>query len=138
MQRPHDLPGALDGGVGAFHGFDRHAGGFRDHNRLPDIMLRKLASHGASIFDVLAFLLGRLARVSTPVFTSSGSSSHVEFSSVMPSSANTLAIAPSRESVLRVVSESKSLASRQSGRMLEKICLCLTCPAMTARRTPSR
>jgi len=33
---------------------------------------------------------------------------------VMPSSASTLATAPSRESVLRVVSESSSLAKRQS------------------------
>src|SRR5436190_11301370 len=76
--------------------------------------------------------------VSTPDFTNSGSSSAVEFSSVMPSSARTLATAPSRESVLRVVSESSSVASFQSGRMLEKICLCFTCPAMTARVTPSR
>ena len=30
------------------------------------------------------------------------------------------------------------MARRQSGRMEEKICLCLTWPAMTARVTPSR
>ena len=33
--------------------------------------------------------------------------------------------------------ESSSFASRQSGLMAEKICLCLTCPAITARVTPS-
>ena len=57
---------------------------------------------------------------------------------MMPSSASTFATAPSSESVLRVVRESSSFASRQSGRMLEKICLCFTCPAITARCTPSR
>ena len=56
---------------------------------------------------------------------------------MMPSSARTFATAPSNESVLRVPSESSSFASRQSGLMLEKICLCLTWPAMTARVTPS-
>ena len=56
---------------------------------------------------------------------------------MMPSSANTVAIAPSSESVLRVASESSSFASRQSGLMEEKICLCLTCPAITARVTPA-
>jgi hypothetical protein len=35
-------------------------------------------------------------------------------------------------SVFRVRRFSSSLASRQSGRMLEKICLCLTWPAITA------
>src|SRR5581483_3877723 len=77
-------------------------------------------------------------RVSTPGRASSGSSKAVELMRVMPSSARTLATAPMSASVLRVRSESSSLASRQSGRMLEKICLCLTCPAMTARLTPSR
>ena len=76
--------------------------------------------------------------VSTPALASRGSRSAVEFSNTMPSSARTFATAPSRESVLRVVSERRSLASFQSGRMLEKICLCLTCPAITARVTPSR
>ena len=33
--------------------------------------------------------------------------------------------------------ELTAFASRQSGLMLEKICLCLTCPAMMARVTPS-
>src|ERR1019366_7773254 len=75
--------------------------------------------------------------LSTPVFASSGSSSAVEFSSMMPSSASTFATAPRSESVFRVPSESSSFASRQSGLMAEKICLCLTCPAMTARVTPS-
>ncbi len=40
-------------------------------------------------------------------------------------------------SVLRVLKFNSSFASRQSGRMLEKICLCRTCPAITARVTPS-
>ena len=55
----------------------------------------------------------------------------------MPSSLSTLAIAPSSMFVLRVRRFSSSLASRQSGRMLEKICLCFTCPAITAWVTPS-
>src|SRR5579885_357282 len=76
--------------------------------------------------------------VRTPGLANSGSSRAVEFSRAMPSSARTFATAPSRESVFRVPSESSSLARRQSGLMLEKICLCLTCPAMTARSTPSR
>jgi len=75
--------------------------------------------------------------LSTPVFASSGSSNAVEFSSMMPSSASTFATAPNSESVLRVPSESSSFASRQSGLIAEKICLCLTCPAMTARVTPA-
>jgi hypothetical protein len=56
----------------------------------------------------------------------------------MPSSSSTFATAPSSMSVLRVRRFSSSLASRQSGRMAEKICLCFTCPAITARVTPSR
>ena len=56
----------------------------------------------------------------------------------MPSSSNTLATAPISESVLRVPSDKSTLASFQSGRMLENICLCLTCPAMIAVFTPSR
>src|SRR6185437_3676470 len=75
--------------------------------------------------------------VSTPAFANKGSKSAVEFSKTMPSSPKTFATAPSNESVLRVVRESSNFASRQSGRMLEKICLCLTCPAITARVTPS-
>ena len=55
----------------------------------------------------------------------------------MPSSPSTLATAPSSMSVLRVRRLSSSLARRQSGRMLEKICLCLTWPAITAWVTPS-
>ena len=66
-----------------------------------------------------------------------GSSSSVEFMRVMPSSARTLLTAPISESVLRVVSESNSFARRQSGLMLLKICLCLTCPAMIARVMPA-
>src|ERR1019366_7673273 len=66
-------------------------------------------------------------RVKTPSLASMGSSSAVEFISVIPSSARTLLIAPISESVLRVVSESRSLASFQSALMLLKICLCLTC-----------
>ena len=75
--------------------------------------------------------------VRTPCLAKSGSSNDVEFSSTMPSSASTFATAPSKASVLRVRSANSSLASRQSGRMLENICLCFTCPAMTARSTPS-
>ena len=57
---------------------------------------------------------------------------------VIPSSSSTFATAPSSMSVLRVRKLSRSFASRQSGRMLEKICLCFTCPAITAWLTPSR
>src|ERR1700691_1030895 len=59
-----------------------------------------------------------------------------EISSI-PSSLNTLATAPSSMSVFRVRKFNSSLASRQSGRMLEKICLCLTWPAITAWLIPS-
>ena len=55
----------------------------------------------------------------------------------MPSSARTLATAPSSMSVLRVRRFSSSLARRQSGRMEEKIWVCFTWPAITARVTPS-
>ena len=55
----------------------------------------------------------------------------------MPSSARTLATAPSSMSVLRVRRLRSSLARRQSGRMLENIWVCLTWPAMTARVTPA-
>src|SRR5580693_911864 len=56
--------------------------------------------------------------------------------SSIPSSLRTLATAPSSISVLRVRKFNSSLANRQSGRMLEKICLCLTWPAITAWVTP--
>ena len=75
--------------------------------------------------------------VRTPGLASSGSRYWVEETSSMPSSARTFATAPSSMSVERVRRLSRSLASRQSGRMLEKICVCLTWPAMTARVTPS-
>src|ERR1041385_8288098 len=44
----------------------------------------------------------------------------------MPSSSSTLATAPIKESVLRVPRDKSTLASFQSGRMDENICLCLT------------
>src|SRR6202167_2290503 len=59
-----------------------------------------------------------------------------EISSI-PSSLNTLATAPSSISLSGVRKFNSSLASRQSGRMLEKICLCLTWPAITAWLMPS-
>src|SRR5208283_1679185 len=76
-------------------------------------------------------------RVRTPGVASSGSRYWVEETSSMPSSARTLAMAPRRLSVLRVRRLRSSLARRQSGRMLEKIWVCLTWPAMTARVTPA-
>jgi len=112
-ERRHDVTGALDGGIGTFHGFDSNAGALRNDDCLADVVMAEGARD--------------LASVSKPV----------EFSSTMPSSARTLEMAPKSESVLRVVSESNNLASRQSGRMLEKICLCFTCPAITARVMPS-
>ena len=75
--------------------------------------------------------------VIAPSLARSGSRNAVELISSMPSSPSTLATAPSSMSVLRVRRFSSSLASRQSGRMLEKICLCFTCPAITALVTPS-
>src|SRR5215468_2609723 len=56
----------------------------------------------------------------------------------MPSSSRTLATAPISESVFLRGSANSSLASFQSGRMELKILLCFTCPAITARCTPSR
>src|SRR5579883_91097 len=75
--------------------------------------------------------------VITPGFATSGSRYAVDEISSIPSSPSTLATAPRSMSVFLVRRESSSFASRQSGRMLEKICLCFTCPAMTARVTPS-
>src|ERR1035437_1354706 len=57
--------------------------------------------------------------------------------SSIPSSARTLATAPSSMSVFRVRRLRSSFARRQSGRMEEKIWVCLTWPAITARVTPS-
>src|ERR1700731_4415910 len=55
----------------------------------------------------------------------------------MPSSSRTLATAPSSESVFFLGKEKSSLASFQSGRIELNILLCFTCPAITARFTPS-
>src|SRR5215472_13402181 len=55
----------------------------------------------------------------------------------MPSSSSTLATAPISESVFFRGREKSSFASLQSGRMELKILLCCTCPAITARFTPS-
>ena len=85
-------PGAQDGCVGAFHGFNRNAGGFGDHHRLPDIEPCQVMGDRAAIRDVGLLGVTRSARlVSTPSVASIGSSSSVEFIRVMPSSARTLA-----------------------------------------------
>src|SRR6202140_3964547 len=55
----------------------------------------------------------------------------------MPSSSRTLATAPISESVFFRGKEKSNLASFQSGRMELKIFFCCTCPAITARFTPS-
>ena len=72
--------------------------------------------------------------VSTPSVASIGSSSSVEFIRVMPSSARTLVTAPISESVLRVVSDSRSFASFQSGLMLLKDLLVLDLPGHDGAR----
>ena len=76
-------------------------------------------------------------RVSTPAAGISGLRNVVESTSSMPSDSSTRATAPISESVFLSGSESRSLASFQSGRIELKILLCFTCPAMTARVTPS-
>src|SRR6266481_3334001 len=55
----------------------------------------------------------------------------------MPSSSRTFATAPISESVFFRGKANSSLASFQSGRIELKILLCFTCPAITARFTPS-
>src|ERR1700719_1647852 len=55
----------------------------------------------------------------------------------MPSSSRTLATAPISESVFFLGKAKSSLASFQSGRIELNILLCFTCPAITARFTPS-
>src|ERR1700722_8104435 len=55
----------------------------------------------------------------------------------MPSSSRTFATAPISESVFFRGKAKSSLASFQSGRIELKILLCFTCPAITARFTPS-
>ena len=137
-ERAHDLPGAFDGGVGAFHGFDGYAGRIRNDHRLPDIVLREIAGYRASVVDVLEFLFAgsTLGENSGP-----GQQRLQQPGGLLQRDAfirQNLRYSSEQESVLRVVSESRSFASLQSGRMLEKICLCFTCPAMMARRTPSR
>ena len=64
QQRPHQLPRPLDRRVRTFHRLDRHASRFRDHHRLPNVVLRQLPRHRASILDVLALLLARRALAS--------------------------------------------------------------------------
>ena len=59
MQRPHNLSRALNGGVGTLHGLDGDARRFGNHDGLPNIVLRELASDAASILYVFALLLGR-------------------------------------------------------------------------------
>src|SRR5580704_9859297 len=76
-------------------------------------------------------------RVSTPAAGSSGPRNLVESTSSIPSSSRTLATAPISESVFFRGREKSSLASFQSGRIELKILLCFTCPAITARFTPS-
>src|SRR5258708_5510823 len=76
-------------------------------------------------------------RVSTPAAGISGLRNVVESTSSMPSDCNTPATAPISESVFLRGSENSSFASFQSGRIELKILLCFTCPAITARLTPS-
>ena len=52
------MTGALDGRVGAFHGFYGDAGGFGDNHCLSDIVLRQVTGDCASIADVLLLLFG--------------------------------------------------------------------------------
>ena len=58
----HDLAGTLDGGVGAFHGLDGHAGGLGDNDGLADIVVGEVARDGAAVVRCSFFLL-RWARV---------------------------------------------------------------------------
>ena len=76
VQRTHDLPGALDRGVRSFHGLDRNARRFRNHDRLPDIVPAPVAAR-PRVRNRCSCVPARSvrARVSTPGFTSSGSSS---------------------------------------------------------------
>jgi hypothetical protein len=75
--------------------------------------------------------------VNTPGAGTSGFKNEVESTSWTPSDSSTRATAPISESVFFSGSESRSFASFQSGRMELKILLCFTCPAITARVTPS-
>ena len=52
----HDLSGALDRRVGAFHGFDGHARRLGDHHGLANIVAALVSRYRASIFDILFFL----------------------------------------------------------------------------------
>ena len=132
------LAGALDGRVRAFHGLHGHAGLRGHHHRLANVEAGHGARHSQAVLNVLALLFVRGTRRSARLpAASSGSRKAVELISSMPSSPSTLATAPSSISVERVRRLSSSLASRQSGRMLEKICLCFTWPAITAFSTPS-
>ena len=129
----HQGAGALDGGVGAFHGFNGDAGLRGDDDGLADVEGGDGAGNAQAVLDVAALVFVGGARwVRAPSSASSGSRKAVELMSSMPSSPRTLATAPSSMSVLRVRRLRSSLARRQSGRMLEKICLCLTWPAITA------
>src|SRR5712692_1430416 len=76
-------------------------------------------------------------RVSTPGSGTSGFRNAVESTSSMPSDWSTRATPPISESVFFTASDISSLAMRQSGRMLLKILLCFTCPAITALVTRS-
>src|SRR5215469_12727718 len=59
LERAHQVARAFDGGVGAFHGFDRDAGGFGDDDGLADVVLCKVTGNGAAVSNVLLLLVAR-------------------------------------------------------------------------------
>ena len=95
-----DARGALDGFVGAFHGFDGHAGAIANHDGLAQVEAGDLPRDlvGRSRCPRIRSSSGA-RRVSTPGVGSSGPRNSVESTSSMPSSSSTRATAPISESV---------------------------------------
>ena len=128
---------ALDGFVGAFHGFDGHAGAVAHHHRLAQIERGDLLRDRAAVGDVRGFAsVGSAARQ----HSRRGHSGSETWSSPPAECLHPPALAPPRRSANRYFSratKARSFASFQSGRIELKILLCFTCPAITACVTPS-
>src|SRR5438067_7558640 len=58
LQRPHDLTGTFDGGIGSFHCFYGHACAFGDDYRLTDVELRQVACESTAVINVFLFRFG--------------------------------------------------------------------------------
>ena len=134
-----DARGALDGFVGAFHGLDGHAGAVANHHRLArDRVPRSAARSGVRRRCRRTLVASGARRVSTP---GRGQQRAEKFGRIDELDAFVFQDARDRANqrvgVLRRAAKKAISQAASPGRMELKILLCFTCPAITARFTPS-